>query len=229
MPRGDSMEEIIRRIEGSEATKVRRAMMPVEITHEIFRGNLNELVKALESYEDPEYRGHLWLGDEQLGSMTTLDRYMTEVFRLLHNFVASVMTLVEHTRATMRKLYEGQVFLAEYEARVSQEFDASELAHFVQDLRDYFTHRGLLPMKARGGAILLGPMEMATWKGWSASGRAYLDQLPQWIPYLDFVRPYGQLVEGLYEWVKDRQQAIHRDAFEELSTLQARLREAREG
>jgi hypothetical protein len=170
MPRGDSVEEIIRRIEGSEAAKVRRAMMPVEITHEIFRGNLNELVRALKSYEDPEYRAHLWLSDEQLGSMTTLDRYMTEVFRLLHNFVASVMTLVEHTRATMRKLYKGQPFLAEYEARVSQEFDASELAHFVQDLRDYFMHRGLPPMKARaGGAILLAPMEMATWKRWSAS------------------------------------------------------------
>jgi hypothetical protein len=66
--------------------------------------NLNELVKALESYEDSEYRAHLWLGDDQLGSMTRLDAYMTEVFRLLHNFVASVMKLVEHTRTTMRKL-----------------------------------------------------------------------------------------------------------------------------
>jgi hypothetical protein len=129
MPRGDSVEEIIRRIEGSEAAKVRRSMRPVEITHEILRGNLNELVKALQSYEDPEYRAHLWLSDEQLGSMATLDGYMTEVFRLFHNFVASVMTLVEHTRATMRKLYKGQPFLAEYEARVSKEFDASELAH----------------------------------------------------------------------------------------------------
>ncbi len=66
----------------------------------MFCGNYEQLAKALIFYESPESTA-LWIETQpNLNSFYIIE----EIIRLLHNFAAGAMTLVDHTRNEANKL-----------------------------------------------------------------------------------------------------------------------------
>jgi len=63
--------------------------------------------------------------------------FQLEIVCLLHNYLASAKTLIDHTRILVEELYKNTDFWAEYEARKKETFIDSPLAQFVQNLRNY--------------------------------------------------------------------------------------------
>ncbi|MEV5962744.1 hypothetical protein AB0L70_13335 [Kribbella sp. NPDC051952] len=68
--------------------------------------------------------------------------YFIEVYRLLHNYLASVKTLVDHSRVLMQGYPESSPIRTEYEARAAAVGQISSVK-FIQELRNVVLHAEL--------------------------------------------------------------------------------------
>jgi hypothetical protein len=72
-------------------------------TRNIFVGNAEQLLHALNSLTDPMAYAKSLAGQV----VDRNDQIMREVNRLFHNFLAGAMTLVDHTRVFVDEFYLG--------------------------------------------------------------------------------------------------------------------------
>lgn len=146
---------------------------------------------------------------------------MRDVIRLIHNFVASAISLIDHTRRLYRKLYEGTGKFDDYQSKVSSEFARDPLSQFVKCLRKYCQH-----YKAPNIAVTtswnrgderptrtfnLLKDDLATFDGWSATARRHLNSIDEKVNIFEIAEEYRRKVIGFYRWFQDRQEEIHAD------------------
>jgi len=221
--------ELMRRIKESEGERVFWKMEALSATFFIFAENRLELVKRLREFENPENRAKAVGVGNREGLRLTM--------RLLHNFLASVVTLIDHTRVLTGELYDGQPFKQEYQQEVQALFSDSALAGFVQDLRNWVLHKGLLPLEmqmsdtGKNGEIVyslvLNASDLKSWNRWNARAREYVASITSDLRLSDVVDSYSGLVQGFYSWLEKRMLEIHTVAFQEVAELQGRSPDAR--
>jgi hypothetical protein len=160
-----------------------------------------------------------------------------ELNRHVHNFAASALTLVEHTRVFMRKHYGDTPVLATYEAKVVETFVQSPIAQFVQGLRNYMVHRGLpnssMYLNLTSGKSTDGGMgtietgvqfetaSLLDWDKWNSVARKYLTGAGDQIEVHIFAHEYMVLVNQFNEWLDVILAEHHRIDVLELVRVQA--------
>jgi hypothetical protein len=86
--------------------------------------------------------------------------------------------------------------------------------------------------KGRGvevdSAIRLDVEKLREWEHWSEKGRDYLDTLEGQVKLADVVGEYAAIVSGFYQWFVLRQSELHREALQELETLEGKRRDHRQ-
>jgi len=105
-------------------------------TYGVFKGNARELQGYLDRHSDPAVALPIW----DLKHRERLHDFLDEVGRLLHNYLAAVGSLRDHTRILW------DTYLAEdpaYTEKVQATFAESGCCVFVQDLRNYTLHNQL--------------------------------------------------------------------------------------
>ncbi|UCG12675.1 MAG: hypothetical protein JSU72_19720, partial [Deltaproteobacteria bacterium] len=157
---------------------------------------------------------------------------MNEILRSLHNYVASALSLIDHTRRLHKQLYADSGKFADYHSRVSSEFAQDPLAQFVKCLRKYCQHYKAPNLASdqswergdkritRAFSLLLE--DLTTFDGWSATARRYMDTAGERIDVLEVATKYHAKVMSFYEWFQSRQSRIHAN---ELRRLRAKERE----
>src|SRR5438552_2927183 len=133
------------KIMGTKGWAISERIKPVGIAFYVFNQNHNEIAGALLSYEKPEFS----LEISRVGNQKKLDAFLNEVVRRLHNFLASAMSLVDHTFVLVRDLYNGKDFEKEYHRERHRIFDLSPEYQFVQQLRNYALHESIVDDMAR--------------------------------------------------------------------------------
>src|SRR2546425_7105962 len=123
----------------SKGWKIMQKIRLLSISYYAFNQNYDELNQLLVAFSKPE----IGLEIARVGNERKLDAFLIEITRRLHNYLASAMTLVNHTRVLVTDLYTGTPFEKEYVGEKDRTFKNSPLHHFVQDLRNYNVHRGL--------------------------------------------------------------------------------------
>lgn len=230
--------ELTKGIEASRAWEVHKRQHLLQLTFAIFAGNFRDLEGHLRAFSDPSMHA-LW--DESRRDQ--LNQYLGEVARHLHNALAASVTLVDHTRATVKDLYKDNAFLREYQQKANETFGASGLSHFVHDLRNYTLHKELptasAQMKFSSGrdpdgevrgqpsldtSIRLNVAAMAQWDGFTRPSRDFIGTLPDEVDLLSLLSGYRDLVVGFYEWFGTRQAEIHAEDAEAVGRLQDELR-----
>jgi hypothetical protein len=224
------------RVENCEGARLSREWHPLTITHDgVFRSNLRELLDSFDRYADDEFRTTLWVGGGIGAGAKDLDVFLWDLFRRLHNFVASVRTLRDHTRNVVKRLYGETPFWDEYQNQVTSTFDESDLSRFVQGMANYFLHYNVpVVLASSGGVLTLDTTMMRGWDGWSSGARAYLDEQPQWVTLRRVIEEYAELIEEFYSWLNRRHVETSDAAFHqfeelkrELAVISAKLQEAR--
>jgi hypothetical protein len=163
-----------------------------------------------------------------------LRHFHEEIARLLHNYLASAATLIDHTRIFAQDLYQDKPFHEEYKKKIDDTFKTSELAGLIKGLRNWMLHKGLAPTVARLSGegtttssplsvIVLSYEKLKTWDRWDTRAKAYIANLNSDLKLHTIVSTYGSLVESFYKWLENRIQEIHASAFQELEELQAQL------
>jgi hypothetical protein len=157
---------------------------------------------------------------------------MFELTRLLHNFVASVGSLVEHTRRLHKDHYEKRSLFPEYQPEMERWFVNYQLAKFVQRLRVYMFHYGLPDIALKTRVLNMDTEEVVHSLNipkksllcgfdWTAKARAYIDSSPDdSVDLLQAIDNYHTHVVKFYEWFTSKQHEINREDYEVVSRAQ---------
>jgi len=212
-------------IENSDGWKITNKIFNLGTSHYIYMGNHSQLKQALEIFNNPKVTTEIWA----VKNREMLREYQKEVIRLLHNYLASAKSLVEHTRIFARDMYGETDFFKEYEGMIEETFSKSPLARFIQDFRNYILHKGLpitsatLSFSENNGMnsyIKVNIEELKKWEKWSAKSKEYLESLHLEINLEQIVTSYTEKVSSFYEWFGKRQEEIHSKEINELHKLQ---------
>jgi len=141
-----------------------------------------ELVQLLTAFEEHPSSVLLWAQ----GNEEQMNAFLGEVQRKTHNLVASVVTVIDHTRRILQKEWPD----AAHPIRV--EFDAARQVFLtdarlvvVRDLRNFCLHRSLPNIVGQlhfgeqssvTHRALLSKVSLLEWDGWKAPAKAYLDE-----------------------------------------------------
>lgn len=133
----------------------------------------------------------------------------------LHNYVASALSLVDHSRRLF-DMYPGSSLREAYEDRRSTLSEAP-VALFIKQLRNYALHRTLpfLGHTVNLGApvmteIQLSTQELMKWGKWSPTSRKYLTQAGESLKLREVVDEHMKLIDDLYGWVFEQFPVWHR-------------------
>ena len=139
MPNGRERVEALRqKITDSPGMTFLQRMHARSFSLNVFRMSVRELQAAFTAFQTPEIGIKLMdVTNEEVGWQAE-----REIGRLLHNFVASAMTLRDHTRIFFEENY-GRTPLGQlYDEKIKADIANDEVCRFIQDLRNYMLHRG---------------------------------------------------------------------------------------
>lgn len=138
-----------------------------------------------------------------------------ELAQRLHNQLASIASLVDHTRRLMDYYKDDAPLLIEQFNSRNDAIRQMEQAAFLRDLRNYLLHYGQAPListltlpqadseaDARH-AFRFSAEGLLRWTGWKAPARKYLTKFAEGDgPVVDSdVRVYGVAMQELYAWL----------------------------
>jgi hypothetical protein len=150
-------------------------------TYRVFLGDEAELRLLLARTSEMEVALKLW----DLENRSAFEAFLDEVDRLLHNYLAAVGSLRDHTRVLWQKYLPDDETYAE---RAGATFAQSGLCLFVQNLRNYTLHSNLPITRGhmsweRGSEITTGVQMNRTnllkWPKWPSLAKRYLAELQE--------------------------------------------------
>jgi hypothetical protein len=220
--------------DASEGAKILLRNRAMTNSYRVFEGNLAELKKFLDHIATPTVMAHMWA--EKHGYR--LDYARRDVSRLLHNYVASALSLADATRYFVDKHYAGTDLYDDYELRKNRDFAEAPLHNFMNRLRVYTLHLQLPAVtpiahaerREDGGfdfdnTFWLDVERLRDWDRWTAKAREYLATLGSKARLMDIINAYEPVVTGFHEWLSDRISEEHAAAIEEVRDLERRMDE----
>jgi hypothetical protein len=229
--------ELSDQIKATEGYRIRVKIQGLQSSYYVFESNYLWLVRALDYFGREEVFIELWSEDNR----PKLARFIGEVTRLLHNFLAGAKSLVDHTRVFKDKMYKDHGFSKVYQEKIDRDLKHSPIVSFVQDLRNYVLHKQLpiasatLSFSGGGGTIKefdntikLDVNELREWDKWKPESRVYLDSLDDKVQIREIVDEYEDAIRAFYQWFGEQQAQVHRSEFAELSRLETRYDQVRQ-
>lgn len=193
-----------------------RELQSVDTSIEIFHRNYVALNTTLTFLGSDKRADHLF-------AIRNHDRFLLagkEVVFYLHNYVASALSLRDHSR----NVYEGRGRLSQliqpfpgYKERVEKEFKHDPLAQFVERLRVYCQHYSApsidVLMTISGGRsvrkILLPLDKLLAFNGWGEQAKAYLDTVAGDVDIQQVTTIYHDRVMAFHQWVQEQHEKIY--------------------
>jgi hypothetical protein len=232
-----SAEELIamrQRLRELPGWSVRSEMLSLDRSLRVFTGNARELSQILGEQQEPANAFHLWALQNHEG----FERFLDEVDRLLHNFVAGAMSLKEHATRLRRKLLSedsADELAAEYQDRVDRDFTNSPLAQFVQQVRNFTTHRRLpvttgelsmeIPSETVESRVILHASDLLKWPKWNPLAKRYIETAGDEIAIADVVTEYTAVVVSFHGWFREALAIRHRKDLDALKQAEAEVAE----
>lgn len=223
---GIELMKLQEKIHSTEGWRISQKIRIFSLSEYTFRKNTEELVSLLSEYEN---NTDLALSIADVDNRNGFEAFLTEITRLLHNYLASAKTLVDHTRKFFQDEYQGTNFENDYNNKISYLFINSTTSKFIQDLRNYTLHRTLpltgatLNFSRDAGfshKINLSKVSLLEWDKWTAKSLAYLNEQEDSMSLLKLVSEYTEIVTQFQIWFKEQQFNIHKESMEELNKLQ---------
>lgn len=223
---GLEIQEIQKKVFATEGYRIQKKMVIFGVSIYTFQRNNEELVRLLKLYET-DY--DMAMRISSIDNRKEFDTFLSEITRLLHNYLASAKTLIDHTRKLFQDEYKGTEFEAEYNAKINDTFTNSMVSKFIQDLRNYSLHRQLPIAGAtisfsmatgNSQSIHMSKEGLMDWENWTSKSKDYLKEQGERISLLQLISEYTKIVNEFQNWFKKRQYEIHNDSMKELEALQ---------
>ncbi len=202
-------------LQESDEYKLMLELQGHEISLSIFDRNYQRLIQVQRFLsENPDAH--------QLMILRNRDQLMillSDVIRLTHNFVASAMSLVDHTRRIYNSQYRDSNAIPEYDKTVEVLFATDPLSRFVQDLRRYCQHYKApnialetlieLPQSEPRYTLYLQKADLLTFSDWSAPAKKFLEPIEEKIDLIQVATEYREKVLAFHQWFGLKRREIH--------------------
>lgn len=198
-------------------------------TFYILEGNYLEFKVAVEKYIEAAMSDEYYNDSGKLIDLHI--RGGREISRRIHNYTASAMSLVEHSRRAERKLKEHplecmRLFSDEYRARLDKHLKDTFENKFVGDLRRYVQHRKTpvptLHSKltrvdgtvSEAGGVFCQEMSFQFSAqdikdfDWSPKSRKYIED-NRLIPIVEIIDTHFTKVKNFYLWIEFREKQLN--------------------
>jgi hypothetical protein len=215
MTNREELGQLIKEYEAMPEQRLVAILRTLDSSYYVYQKNYAQLVKLLGLYEDIKTTLELW----SVENRPAQNLFHLEVTRLLHNFVASVKSLVEHTRRLQRELHGSDNNFPEYQQEVDLRFTKNELVQFIEDLRDYCLHYRQLPIFSQmnftaqpqnfKSAVRLNLKTLSSYRKWSTLGRVYLKSQQRDLNVREVIDAYNSIVVNFHSWFRARLRQIH--------------------
>lgn len=234
MTKGDEIDKVATELQISEEFKIFSLC-----------NNLNSSIKILEKNYlllEEHFEKHAKLSVNKGAFMVTqvdhrieLVEYMDELNRLVHNYVASSQSLVDLQREHYRELHEQKNSFPDYQKRVDDEFKNNPLCRFIQDLRNYFLHKGIPPITSQRvlngltgeikSLILLNKeMLLSTTYDWKKEAEIFINSLDRDLCLSDIFKKYHKHVFCFQSWFREEEHKIFRNQFDYVETKKLEIK-----
>lgn len=190
----------------------------------IFQENYHELIRFLDSTIQKTHN--------LTGEKAQHEKAMFEITRLLHNFVASVQTLVDNTRVYYRNEFEENKLFSDYNDELKKRFAENELQLFVKDLRQHFQHYKIplisfsVSLSDKDGSTAryyFSQKALADFK-WKPRAKHYIEeQNKSEVDIKKFASDYYGLTKSFYDWFIKRQIEIRGKEIEKVKEYEGKL------
>lgn len=188
-------------------------------SRDVFQRNYDELLAFVDHFCAPSEAFSYSRVDQKWLWYESMD----EIARLLHNFVAAALSLVDHTRVLYRQLYEPLGELSDYPSRVNEHFANDPLIQFVIKLRQMTQHYRLPSIEnhteikdVKNGlagsvkiSLRLKANDLQKFDSWNAAAKKFIDASGPHIDVRDVITRYFAQVSRFYEWFDQRQRELH--------------------
>lgn len=228
---GKQIVVLLNKLESMFEYKLLLRIKSLDASLYVFQGNFEELRSLLLKHSDVREAIRLRGARKKPAMRASL----YEITRLLHNFVTSAKSLIEHTRVIYREIYKGGEELPDYQKEVDRRFANNPLAQFVEDLRDYCLHyelptissvlhfSSLPPTPVFESRIELKIEELNKYSKWSHLAKKYLTSQNKPVNLLTVTDEYYALVKDFHSWFQSRQKEIHSQEFAKVTSIYKRI------
>jgi hypothetical protein len=227
----NSPAEISRKVQESVAYKNFQRILEFDKNFFIFDRNYKDLKSAIEKFSEPESISLLF--DHRESQLI-----LYHICRLVHNFLASAKTLLEHTRNLTRENYEKTDFYEQYCKEVEIRFLDNPITGFIEDFRNYSLHYSLPITGFRISVIndkekniqtehvifFIEKKSLLKWSNWK-KGKAFLEMGNEEIEIEVLIDDYYQQIFDFHGWINKKLDSIHSSEIECLQKQQLEIDE----
>ena len=215
-------KQLKRDLELSAGWHFRDERLRLSTTLYILNKNFADLRSLLRGLDDPKTAIALLAESAR----PALESFIREVTRLLHNYLASVMSTVDHTRNMANDLYADNPFMTVYKAKVAAHFAESNLHHFMQELRNEMLHNKLLMLPVNTtikpdslDSRFTLPIERLKTVEWKSRARTFVDAIQDELRLEALLDAYHAHVTEFHKWLAAEQEVLHKADFEEMQSI----------
>lgn len=208
------LHEMEEEIADSEGLRLKASFDHFDRSRRLLERNYDELKKHIERFEgritDPDFV--LWVRRH------SVDIFMEETLRLLHNFVAACASLIDHSRIFYRLTFGASDILQEYQKEVDRRFVKDPISQFVIGLRQYAQHYrlpGITTVRQFGsdgirGRVFLLKQSLLEFSRWNAPAREFIQSQSEEIDLLQVLQGYHSKVRSFHRWLQREWNRVHR-------------------
>ena len=226
----DAAVDSVRTLPGWE---VKITLERFSISVYIFQGNYSDLLEPITRFKKAE----TFIELHDVRNADDLEFFFKYVTRLVHNFLAAAMTLVDHCRILVRDFYAAEKyaeFVAEYELKKTEYFVENPLHQFIQRLRNYILHVALPIVGSTMNLnnftshliIQYSSLKESSFK-WGHYAGIFLEGKQETGELEELITEYYNLVISFYDWFHNRQMEVHAEELNELNALNERVQNSR--
>jgi ribosomal protein S13 len=215
----------------SPEMKIYQNLQALKSSFRVFEGNFHELMQFLKHLEDSRESLTKYASDQK----ENLELLIEETSRLLHNFLASAQSLVEHMKIIVdnntKKHSNSREFKKEYQIKLDQDIKNNPLYIFVKKLRNHTLHQALpvlaLSMIFADDLRFSMRIDIKTFKQWDSwrGAKNDLETIEDTLCIADLVNKYFMLICDFYTWLTERQQNIYQPDIEKLQKMKKEMDE----
>lgn len=189
-------------------------------TKYIFDKNYYELIECLSTYCD----GQDAVSMMDVNKRHKMNSYQKEILRHTHNFVASVQSLIDHSRNLYKNI---ELVFTDYPNKIETTFTNNPLTQFVICLRQFFQHYKIPYISASlrfdstqidcEKKILLNKNDLLEFDSWKSSAKEYLNSHKDNIDLYQTIKDYYKHITEFYNWFYNRLNEIYKNDIEKVN------------
>ena len=202
-----------------------------QISLDIFNGNYEDLLNLIETHNTPEIAMELMAENKR----EIRRAFQIHIIRLLHNYISSAMSLVDHTRVHFNELYDDNNLLPEYKIQVEKRFTSHPLSIFIKDLRQYFQHYRMPSITSSihfsrenpelSVSVKFEIENLNEFTGWKSKSKEYMSEFEKDIDLKKLVEDYHNHIQNFHSWFSAQQAILHRNDAKKVDAHKKKIRD----